>query len=144
MTTINPVPAGYPSLIPYVAVKEAARVLDFVKAVFDAQPADVLYDEAGRLNHAEIRIGDSMLMLTEGRDDFFTPASLYCYVPDVDAAYARAIAAGGATIHEPMDMFYGDRSAGVRDAGGNQWWLSARIEEVKGEELARRLKAHRS
>jgi uncharacterized glyoxalase superfamily protein PhnB len=67
---------------------------------------------------------------------------LYIYVPDVDASYQRAVSAGGSSVTEPMDMFYGDRSGGVKDPAGNQWWIGTRKEEVSPQELKKRAEAH--
>jgi PhnB protein len=82
----------------------------------------------GRVAHAEVRIGDSMIMLTDGSDQLQPSVTgLYLYVPDVDESYRRAIAAGGSSIQEPADQFYGDRNSGVKDPTGNDWWISSRI-----------------
>ena len=90
----------------------------------------------------EARIGDAMLMIVQGRPGHERrTAAFYVYVADVDAAYARAIAAGGSSTMEPADQFYGDRGAGFKDPFGNDWWLATRLEDLSTEELARRVAA---
>jgi uncharacterized glyoxalase superfamily protein PhnB len=89
--------------------------------------------------HAEVIIGDSVIMMGEaGEVNPPVPAMLYLYLEDCDAAYQRALAAGAVSLQEPKDEFYGDRTAAVKDAFGNQWWMATRIEEVSAEELERR------
>src|SRR5206468_3698463 len=106
---------------------------------FDAKEIHRSEMPDGTVMHAEVRIGDSVVMLGETRDaSSATPACLYMYVPDVDAVYARAVQAGGVSISEPRDQFYGDRSGGVKDACGNQWWIATHKEDVPADELARR------
>ena len=93
----------------------------------------------GLVMHASLRIGDSMVMLTDAREQW--PAQLtglYLYVPDVDAWYRRAIAAGAESMGEPKDQFYGDRMCGVKDPSGNTWWIATHVEDVSDEELMRR------
>lgn len=136
---IQPVPAGYPSVIPYLAVAEADAVLAFLQATFAAETIKLSRLPNGRIANAELRVGDAVVLLTEGRPGNFTPASLYCYLADVDGAYARALAAGATSLNPPEQMFYGDYVAGVRDAGGNQWWFARRTEEVSATELSTRM-----
>lgn len=140
---VSPIPEGYNRVIPYLAVNHAEEVLSFLKQGLGAEEIKISRKPSGELGNAELRIGDSVVMLTQGRKDFLTPASLYCYLADVDAAYSRALAAGGTSMQEPADMFYGDRVASIQDAGGNQWWLAARIEEVPPAELTARMAAQR-
>ena len=91
------------------------------------------------VGHAEVRIGDSMVMMGEASDAWKPmPSALYLYVADVDVAYRRALAAGGTSTMEPMDQFYGDRSGGVKDPAGNIWWIATRVENLSREELERR------
>lgn len=92
--------------------------------------------------HAEVKIGDSVIMMGEPMGDFKPmPGSIYLYVKDTDATYRKAIQAGAVSIMEPADQFYGDRSAGVKDPLGNFWWIATHIEDVPPEELARRAAA---
>ena len=138
---VKHIPDGYHSITPYLVVKGAAETLDFLKKAFDATevgPPMRLPD--GTVSHAELKIGDSIFMLGEA-DPVKHPAMptmLYLYVPDVDAAYKKAIAAGGKVVKEPMTQFYGDRSGGLLDPGGNQWWVATHVEDVSPEEMEKR------
>jgi PhnB protein len=115
---------GFHTITPYIAVREPEKVIDFIKATFDAEGA-TLGTGSGRGIHAEYRIGDSMVMIGGGAEAQMTPmpAALHVYVRDVDEVYERAIQAGGITITKPQDRPYGDRDAGVQDAAGNQWYI---------------------
>lgn len=89
--------------------------------------------------HAELRLGDSVIMLSDASPEFpARSAMIHIYVPDTDAAYRRAVAAGAKPIREPADQFYGDRSAGVEDAFGNYWWIATHVEDIPPEEMERR------
>lgn len=136
---VKPVPEGYPAVIPYCAVKDAGALLEFVKRAFGAEEKYRMADADGVIRHAEVRIRDSVLMIGQSPTTSH-PNMLYMYVPDVDAAYRRAMAAPGAakSLREPTDEWYGDRSAGLEDSQGNQWWLATHIEDVSPEELAKR------
>ncbi len=93
----------------------------------------------GTIMHAEVQIGDSVLMLADANAEVSSmPATILLYMEDVDSVYNRALAAGGTSERGPEDMFYGDRSAGVRDAFGNRWWIHAHIEDVSPDEMQRR------
>ena len=95
----------------------------------------------GSIHHAEIKIGDSIVMMGEPAEPAKArPSTLYLYVPDVDAAYKAALA-GGKSLMEPADEFYGDRSGGVEDPSGNQWYVATRIADVSPEEMQKRAKA---
>ena len=97
----------------------------------------------GKIAHAEVVLGDSVLMLSDKPPHLEAmPASLYLYVDDTDARYKRALETGGTSVMEPADQFYGDRNAGVKDPTGNLWWIATHIEDVSPDELARRAKAH--
>jgi len=110
--------------------------------VFDAEELERLAAPGGRIGHAEVRIGDSVVMIGDARGEHApTQAMLYVYIDDVDATYQRALAAGATTVQPPTDQFYGDRSGGVKDAFGNMWWIATRIEDVAPEELKRRAQA---
>jgi uncharacterized glyoxalase superfamily protein PhnB len=92
--------------------------------------------------HAEVKIGDSMVMVGEATDQWKPmPATIALYVEDTDAWYKRAPQAGATSVREPSDQFYGDRSAGVKDSAGNQWWIHTHIEDVPPEELQKRAEA---
>jgi PhnB protein len=141
---VKPIPDGYHTVTPYLIVEGAAALIDFVKAAFGAEEIFRMPGKDGTVGHAEVRIGDSMIMLADAQAEHpARPTMLALYVKDVDATYQRAIAAGATSIREPADQFYGDRSGGVQDASGMHWWISTHIEDVAPEELARRAAAQK-
>jgi uncharacterized glyoxalase superfamily protein PhnB len=136
---VDPIPKGLHTVTPYLTLSGVARLIDFLKEAFDAKEMHRSTRPDGTIMHAQVRIGDSAIMMGEIWGDFQAKtAALYLYVPDTDALYRRAVAAGATSIMEPMDMFYGDRNAGVRDFAGNEWWIATHIEDVAPEELERR------
>jgi len=137
-TAPKPVPEGYQTLIPYFAVADAAALLEFLTSAFGAVPGETIRGSDGVIRHAEAKIGNCVLMI--GRSATSRPNTTYRYVPDVDAAYRRAMAAPGAakSLRAPTDEWYGDRSAGLEDSQGNHWWFATHIEDVSTEEMARR------
>jgi PhnB protein len=136
---VKAIPDGYRTVTPYLMVSGAAQLIDFVKHAFEAEEIDRLSMPDGTVAHAEVRIGDSLVMVTEATGQWNPmPASFYLYVPDADTTYRRALQAGATSVMEPADQFYGDRSAGVRDPSGNLWWVATRIEDISREELHRR------
>ncbi|HTW38392.1 MAG TPA: hypothetical protein VMD49_07480 [Steroidobacteraceae bacterium] len=143
-TNVKPVPEGYQSVIPYFAVAEPKVLLEFIEAAFGAAVTLTMRQPDGTLQHAEARLGDCTLMM--GRSPSSRPNTLYMYVADVDAVYRRAMAAPGAakSLREPTNEWYGDRSAGVEDSQGNQWWLASHIEDLSPEELESRALRARS
>jgi uncharacterized glyoxalase superfamily protein PhnB len=141
---VKPVPEGFHTVTPYLVVKGVVRLIEFLKAAFDAVELERTHDSGGRVMHAMVRIGDSVVMMGETIEGFPPmPCSLYLYVPDTDAVYRQAIAAGGVSLMEPADQFYGDRNAGVLDQSGNKWWIATHIEDMPSEELARRARERR-
>ncbi len=139
---VNPIAPGHHSVTPYLLVPDAAKQIDFLKTAFDAKEVDRFLGPDGRIMHAEVKIGDSMVMMGEACGDRKPmPAMLLLYVPDTDALYRRALQAGGTSIREPSDQFYGDRTAGVKDSAGNEWWISTHIEDVPPDEIQRRAAA---
>ncbi len=139
---VRPIPEGYHTVTPYLVVPGLAQVIEFLKQAFGAAEIGRFAQPDGRIRHAEVRIGDSVVMMGEPHGDIEArPAVLHLYVEDVDATYRRAIAAGGRSLREPADQFYGDRSAGVQDPACNQWWISTHIEDVSQEEMDRRMRA---
>ena len=144
-TKVKPIPDGYHSLTPVVVVDGAPRLIDFLKQVFSAEEDEVYKGPDGRVIHAELRIGDSVLMISDSNLQFPAfPAMVNVYTEDVDGAYKRALNAGATSLREPSNQFYGDRTAGVKDAHGNQWWIATHVEDVSTEELERRMKARQS
>ncbi len=98
----------------------------------------------GKVSHAEVTIGDSVVMIAEAGGEWKPFSSwIHLYVPDTDTLYKRALRAGGTSVREPADQIYGDRSAGVKDPVGNTWWISTHIEDVSPEEMRRRQEAQR-
>ena len=136
--TVKAVPDGYHSVTPYIVVSNVASVIDFAKATFGAVEKERFARPDGTVMHAEIQVGDSIIMLGASNTPKQMPATLYVYLENVDAAYRRALDAGGKSLREPSDQFYGDRMAGVEDTAGNQWWMATHIEDVSPEEMHRR------
>lgn len=141
--TVRPIPEGHHTVTSYLAVTGVDKLINFVKDTFGATVTERLTRPDGSIYHAEVRIGDSVVMMGEPTaDSLETPGMLYVYVEDTDAAYERALAAGAASIMEPADMFYGDRNAGVKDPLGNIWYIATHFEDVPPEELKRRSDEH--
>ena len=141
---VRPIPEGFHTVTPYLLVTDARRLIEFLKQAFGAEVAHQSTRPDGGILHAQVRIGDSPVMMGEVSGPWQPmPGSLYLYVPDTDAVYRRALEAGGTSVMEPADQFYGDRNAGVKDPVGNVWWIATHIEDVSDEELARRVQAHR-
>ncbi len=139
---VNYLPEGYQNVIPYLVVSGAERLIEFLKQTFGAEERERFLRPDGAIMHAEVKIGDSVIMLGEANEQWpARPTSLYLYVPDTDAAYQRALAAGATSLTEPADQFYGDRNAGVTDSSGNVWWIGTHVEDVSKEEMERRAKA---
>jgi len=135
---VQPIPAGFHTVTPYQVVRGAKRLVDFLKRAFQAEEIFVHTTPDGGVGHAQLRIGDSMIMLGEAMEPYQPLSmSLYLYVPDTDAVYHQAIQAGGKSLMEPADMFYGDRNGGVQDPWGNQWWIATHIRDVSPKELQR-------
>ena len=140
---VKPIPEGYHTLTPYIVVDDVDRLVDFLKTAFDATEKERMPGKDGRTGHAELLIGDSHVMLGRAQPEWpAQPCMIYVYVPDTDATYAQALAAGGTSVQEPADMFYGDRNAGVKDPTGNSWWIATHREDLTPEELAKRAKEH--
>jgi PhnB protein len=136
-----PIPAGYHTVTPYLAVPDAQNLIDFMVKVFDAKEREIIRKPDGQIRHAEFQIGDSIIMLGTTSSTYGNAtATLYVYVDDADARYQRALDAGATSISEPTNQFYGDRHAGVKDTNGISWWIATHIEDVAPEELARRAK----
>jgi len=135
-------PDGYHSVTPYLVVDGAARLIDFLQQTFDAKEVERFAAPGNRVGHAELRIGDSLVMLGDAHGEHKAmQAMLYVYVEDVDATFQRAVAAGGTSVQPPTDHFYGDRSGGVKDPCGNVWYIATHIEDVSPAELKRRAQA---
>jgi PhnB protein len=143
-------PPGYHSVTPYLTIRDAKAALDFYARAFGAELVLKLDMPDGKVAHAEIRIGDSILMLSEENPEWGnsspqllggSPVHLMIYVADADAACARALAAGAGQVRPVEDQFYGDRSGTVKDPFGYQWTLATHVEDVSTEEAQRRMEA---
>lgn len=136
---VKPVRDGFHTVTPYLLVAGVARLISFASDAFEA---DVLSRETrpdGEIMHAEVRIGDSMVIMGEASDEFGSmPASIYLYVNDCDVVYQRALDAGGSSVFEITDLPSGERYGGVRDPCGNIWWIATHVEDVPPEEQAKR------
>jgi PhnB protein len=139
---VQPIPDGYHSVTPYLVVQGVGKLIDFLTQAFDAQEFFRMPRPDGTIAHAEVRIGDSIVMMGEAMGELKPmPSSIYLYVNDTDAVYKRALQAGATSMMEPADQFYGDRRGGVKDPVGNIWWIATHQEDVPPEELAKRAEA---
>jgi PhnB protein len=147
MSNVKPIPDGYPRVSPYLCVDGAAKAIEFYKDVLGATERMRMEGPPGRIGHAEIEIGDSVIMLADEfpENDFRAPSAvgpasvqLSVYVDDVDAVYSNALAAGATSVREPADQFYGDRSGGFRDPFGHVWHVATHVEDVAPDEMERR------
>ena len=140
---VQPIPAGYHTVTPYLTVRGASKVIEFLKQAFGAKLShEPIKRPDGAIMYAQVIIGDSRIMIAEENEMAKATAStLYLYVPNVDSVYQLAVKAGGAKVMEPMDMFYGDRGSGVRDPSGNSWFIATHKEDVEPNELAKRAEA---
>jgi PhnB protein len=135
-------PKGYHTVTPFIYNTNIAETIDFTIAAFGATLKEKHFTPEGRIMHAEIFIGDSIIMMGDQHGDMPPmPTMLYLYVEDCDAMYAKAMAAGGKSLREPTTEFYGDRSSGVTDPWGNQWWIATHVEDVSPEEMMKRAEA---
>jgi uncharacterized glyoxalase superfamily protein PhnB len=138
MPVRNP-PDGYHSVSPYLLTPDVNGLIAFLRESFGAAEVERHQRPDGSIGHAEVRIGDSIVMMGGAQPDWPpSPAHLYVYLDDVDAAYARALRAGGTSVREPALQYYGDRMGGVKDPFGNTWWIATHVEDVAPDEMARR------
>ena len=139
MSSVKPIPDGYHSVQPYLILNNCAEALAFYVKAFGATERFRMPDPNGRISHAEIQIGDSVVMMADeapnidafGPEHFGgSPVSLLIYTEDCDALYQRALQAGAQSVREPADQPYGDRMSGVKDPYGYQWYLATHIKDV--------------
>jgi uncharacterized glyoxalase superfamily protein PhnB len=142
ISEVKTVPEGYHSVNPFLIVEGASKLIQFLKQTFDAKVEESVNGPDGRIAHAEVTVGDSILMMSDATPKYGAAAShLYVYLENVDLTFKRALEAGASSVQEPADQFYGDRTAGVKDPTGNYWWIAQHVEDVPPEELERRIKA---
>lgn len=149
MADVKPIPDGYHSVTPYLIVDGASEAIDFYKKAFGATELFRM-EHQGKIGHAEIKIGDSPVMLSDEHPQMGykgpksmggTPVSLMIYVDDVDTVYKRAIESGGIEVKPLQDQFYGDRSGTLTDPFGHVWTVATHKEDVTPEEIDKRLAA---
>jgi len=147
--TTKPIPEGYSSVTPYLAVSNASAAIDFYKRAFGAEELFRMDQPGGKVGHAEIKIGDSRVMLADEYPDidFIGPAArggssvlMHLYVDDVDATFQQAIDAGAKETRPVKNEFYGDRSGTLEDPFGHKWSISTHVEDVDPETIAERAK----
>ena len=146
---VRAIPDGYHAITPYLVVNGAGKAIDFYKTVFGAREKFRMDGPGGRIAHAEIEIGDSVIMLADENPQHGalspatvggTPVSIMLYVEDVDRVAETLTKAGAKTLRPVQDMFYGDRSGGFEDPFGHRWHVSTHIEDVSPEEIERRMR----
>lgn len=144
------VPEGYHTVTPYMTVRDAVSAIDFYRRAFGAELVMKLDMPDGKIAHAEMRIGDSVIMMSEENPEWGnkspltlggSPMFLMIYLPDVDAAFAKALAAGATVVRPVEDQFYGDRAGTLKDPYGHQWTLGTHMEDLSQEEVQRRMEA---
>jgi PhnB protein len=150
MASVKPIPDGYHSITPYLIVAYGAGAIAFYQQAFEAKVRMRLAAPDGKIGHAELRIGDSLIMLADEAPQMGalapptvggSPVGLHLYVEDVDAVVARAVAAGATVTRSVADQFYGDRLGTIEDPFGHRWHVSTHIEDVAPEEIGRRAAA---
>ncbi len=149
-TNVSPIPEGYHSATPYLIVRGAARAIDFYKHAFGAQEMLRFDGPAGSISHAEIKIGDSIIMLADERPEGGingpqslggSSVSIMLYVADAAMTFEKAVAAGSKVTRPLKDQFYGDRIGGIEDPFGHLWYIATHIEDVPLDEMQRRAAA---
>ncbi|KAB2346092.1 VOC family protein [Actinomadura rudentiformis] len=137
--SVKAIPEGYTTVTPWIISRDSAGVIDYLERAFGGEELGRVVDARGVIGHAEVRIGDAIVMLFDSDPSWPpTPAFLRLYVPDAHATHRRAVEAGGTSITEVTHLAFGDLVGRVRDPFGNVWWIQTRIEDVTEEELARR------
>jgi PhnB protein len=149
-TKVKPIPDGYHHVTPYLSIQGAAAAIDFYKKAFDAVEVVRMPQPDGRIGHAELKFGDSFVMLSDEFPEMQvvgpktlgnTSVSLLLYVDDVEKTMERAVALGAKIIKPVQDQFYGDRNATLEDPFGHKWTVATHIEDVTPEEMKRRMAA---
>ena len=129
MTSETHKPEGYTTVAPYLIVDGANATIEFLAEALDAVELRRFPDDKGRIVHAEVRIGDTVVMIADSAPSWPpVPAHVHVYVPDVDATYRRALDAGAESVQEPVKKDDADKRGGVKDAGGTTWWIATKVE----------------
>ncbi|GAA2341880.1 Dot/Icm type IV secretion system effector PhnB [Saccharopolyspora halophila] len=144
MSEVQPIPEGYPRVTPYLLVDNGAAAIDFYTSVLGAEERMRMPTQDGGIGHAELSIGDSVIMLSDmdehdPRALGGTPVLLHVYVEDVDRIYDKALQAGAVGVSPVEDQFYGDRAGQFDDPFGHRWSIATHVEEVSEEEMQRRV-----
>jgi uncharacterized glyoxalase superfamily protein PhnB len=133
---VTPVPAGYHTVTPWIIARGAAELIDFLKEAFNAKEQGRVELGDGSIGHAELRIGDSIVMVFDAKPAWpDTPSFLRLYVSDADAAFERALVAGATAVTEVAEHSFGDRVGRVRDPWGNLWWLQSHVRDPSPKEI---------
>lgn len=147
MADVKPIPDGYPRVTPYLVVDGAATAIGFYRKVFGATERMHMPSPGGRIGHAELELGDSLIMLADEHPEMGihgpksiggTPVMISVYVDDVDSVFKRALAEGATPTREIENQFYGDRSGQFEDPFGHRWSVATRVEDVSPDEMAKR------
>ena len=139
---VNSVPDGYYTVTPYLTVDDPSVQIGFLQRGFNARIMFQMKDAKRNIAHAEVKVGDSILMIGPARDEWHPkPANFYLYAADCDGLYKQALAAGAKSVQEPANQFYGDRHGAVEDPQGNRWWIATHIEDVSPQDMEQHMKA---
>ena len=147
MTAVKPIPDDYPRVTAYLSVNGATDAIEFYRSVLGAEERVRMAGPDGKVGHAELQIGDSMIMLADEFPDMGTrspktiggtPVTLMVYVEDVDGVFARALQSGAIEVRAVQDQFYGDRSGQFEDPFGHRWNVATHVEDVSPDEMQRR------
>jgi PhnB protein len=147
MAKVNPIPDGYPRVTPYLCIDGASAAIDFYSKVFGATERVRMPGPDGRIGHAELQFGDSLIMLADEYPEMGirgpkavggTPVTISVYVEDVDGVFDRAVELGAKALRQVEDQFYGDRSGQFEDPFGHRWSVASHIEDVPPDEMAKR------
>jgi PhnB protein len=140
---VSPIPQGYHSISPWIISGKSGEVIDFLKRVFDATEVEGsrFVNEDGSIGHAEVRIGDSVILLFDARPEWPALQSfLRVYVSNADEVFMKAIEAGSEPVTELTDLFFGDRVGRIKDPFGNIWWIQTHIQDVDQKKMEERAK----
>jgi PhnB protein len=149
MANVKPIPDGYRSVTPYLIIRGAAQAMEFYSKAFGAKEQFKMPGPDGKIGHAEMRIGDSVIMLADENPNMGhkspatlggSPISILLYVEDCDATFNQAVKAGGQVERPLANQFYGDRTGGVKDPFGFSWYIATHVEDVSPDEMERRAK----